>query len=47
MMRYYDVHGLPAGRFEDLPVLLGREGTSYEEFARRVAKERGVAVAAT
>jgi len=42
MMTYYDVHGLPAGNFEDLPKVLARKPISYEQFARRTAEERGV-----
>ncbi|MBY6537921.1 NmrA family NAD(P)-binding protein [Rhodococcus sp. BP-349] len=41
MMAHYDRHGLPAGDLTVLPALLGREPTSYEEFARRSATERG------
>lgn len=37
MMTYYDTHGLPSGNMADLPKLLGRSPTSYEQFARRVA----------
>lgn len=42
MMTYYDTNGLPAGNMADLPKLLGRKPTSYENFARRVAASRGV-----
>lgn len=42
MMTYYDTHGLPLGNMADLPKLLGRKPTSYENFARRVAASRGV-----
>lgn len=42
MMKYYDVHGLPAGKFEDMAKVLPHEPTSYEQFARRIATERGV-----
>lgn len=42
MMTYYDTHGLPAGKFEDLPKVLPRQATGYEQFARRTAAERGV-----
>ncbi len=41
MMSHYDRHGLPAGDLTVLPALLGREPTSYEDFARRSASERG------
>ncbi|MBY4036120.1 NmrA family NAD(P)-binding protein [Rhodococcus fascians] len=41
MMTHYDGHGLPAGDLTVLPTLLGREPTSYEEFARRSAAELG------
>ncbi len=41
MMRYYDVHGLPAGDFGDLPKVLPRKPTEYEQFARRTAAARG------
>lgn len=44
MMKYYDVHGLPAGNLNDLPKVLGRAATSYEEFARRIAASQGVTV---
>ncbi|KAF1818828.1 NmrA family protein [Dissoconium aciculare CBS 342.82] len=44
MMKYYDVHGLPAGNFDDLPKVLSRPGCTYEQFARRIAVEHGVAV---
>lgn len=37
MMTYYDTNGLPPGNMTDLPTLLGRSPTSYEQFARRVA----------
>lgn len=43
MMNYYDVHGLPAGALDDLPKVLPRPATSYEEFARRIAAAQGVA----
>jgi len=43
MMAYYDVHGLPAGDFADLPRVLSRPAVDYEQFARRTARERGVA----
>lgn len=39
MMTHYDGHGLPAGDLTTLPALLGREPTSYEEFARRSTAE--------
>ncbi|ADG98754.1 NmrA family protein [Segniliparus rotundus DSM 44985] len=42
MMTYYDANGLPVGEMADLPKLLGRKPTSYENFARRVAVSRGV-----
>lgn len=42
MMTYYDVHGLPAGNLDDLPMLLARPAIDYEQFARRTAAERGV-----
>ena len=42
MMTYYDVHGLPAGALDDLPKVLGRQPTDYEQFARRIAAQRGV-----
>lgn len=42
MMKYYDVHGLPAGKFEDMANVLPHKPTSYEQFARRIATERGV-----
>ena len=45
MMTYYDVHGLPAGNFDDLAKVLPRPATSYEQFARRVAAEHGIATA--
>lgn len=45
MMTYYDVHGLPAGNFDDLAKVLPRPATSYEQFARRVAAEHGIAAA--
>lgn len=44
MMKYYDVHGLPAGNLDDLPKVLPRPATDYEQFARRIAASRGVAV---
>lgn len=43
MMTYYDVHGLPAGDLDDLPKVLPRPATSYEQFARRIAEAHGVA----
>ena len=43
MMTYYDVHGLPAGNFDDLPKVLPRKPTDYEQFARRTAVAHGVA----
>jgi hypothetical protein len=43
MMKYYDVHGLPAGDLDDLPNLLPRPAIGYEQFARRVAEAHGVA----
>lgn len=43
MMKYYDVYGLPAGNFDDLPKILPRPATSYEQFAQRVAAAHGVA----
>ncbi|KAK1952055.1 NmrA family protein [Colletotrichum sublineola] len=43
MMKYYDVHGLPAGNLEDLPKVLLRPATTYEQFARRIAESHGVA----
>lgn len=46
MMNYYDVHGLPAGNLDDLPKVLPRPATSYEQFARRIATEHGVAAPA-
>ena len=42
MMTYYDVHGLPAGNLDDLPKVLSRQPTDYEQFARRTAAARGV-----
>ncbi|KQU02386.1 NmrA family protein [Rhodococcus sp. Leaf7] len=39
MMSHYDRHGLPAGDLTVLPALLGREPTSYEDFARRAIAE--------
>ncbi|MBI3212187.1 MAG: NmrA family NAD(P)-binding protein [Mycobacterium sp.] len=42
MMMYYDANGLPAGDMTVLPALLGRQPTSYEEFARREAARRGI-----
>lgn len=42
MMKYYDVHGLPAGDMSVLPGLLGRQPTTYREFAQREAARRGV-----
>jgi uncharacterized protein YbjT (DUF2867 family) len=42
MMKYYDVHGLPAGNLNDLTKLLSRAPTSYEQFARRIAAAHGV-----
>lgn len=45
MMRYYDVHGLPAGDLDDLPKVLPRPAIDYEQFARRTAAERSVATA--
>lgn len=44
MMTYYDVHGLPAGDFDDLPKVLSRRAIDYEQFARRSAAARGVTV---
>lgn len=44
MMAYYDVHGLPPGDMTHLPRLLGRAPTSYAEFARREASNRGINV---
>ncbi|WP_374022387.1 NmrA family NAD(P)-binding protein [Mycobacterium sp. HNNTM2301] len=41
MMTYYDGHGLPAGDLDDLPRLLNRPPTTYAQFARRIAIERG------
>ncbi|UMB69605.1 SDR family oxidoreductase [Mycobacterium paraterrae] len=41
MMTYYDTNGLPPGNMADLPKLLGRNPTSYEQFARRVARTAG------
>ncbi|OJZ71976.1 NmrA family protein [Mycobacterium paraffinicum] len=41
MMTYYDTNGLPPGNMADLPKLLGRKPTSYEQFARRVAATEG------
>lgn len=41
MMTYYDGHGLPPGNLDDLPRLLNRAPTTYAQFARRVAIERG------
>jgi uncharacterized protein YbjT (DUF2867 family) len=43
MMKYYDVHGLPAGDFDDLPKVLARPVTDYQQFARRIAEQHGVA----
>lgn len=43
MMKYYDVNGLPAGNFEDLPKVLPRPAIDYEQFARRTAAARGIA----
>ncbi|OZC87699.1 NmrA family protein [Rhodococcus sp. 05-340-1] len=40
MMEYYDGHGLPAGDMAVLPRLLGRNATTYEQFARREATRR-------
>ncbi|OLR94745.1 SDR family oxidoreductase [Actinokineospora bangkokensis] len=40
MMTYYDSNGLPVGNMDDLPQLLGRTPTSYEDFAKRVAATR-------
>ncbi|MDX1870670.1 NmrA family NAD(P)-binding protein [Mycolicibacterium sp. 120266] len=45
MMKYYDVHGLPAGNFADLPKVLPRPANSYEQFARRIATTHGVGTA--
>jgi uncharacterized protein YbjT (DUF2867 family) len=42
MMKYYDVHGLPAGNFDDLPKVLARPATNYEQFARRIASAHGL-----
>lgn len=41
MMAYYDGHGLPAGDLDHLPRLLNRAPTTYAQFARRVATQRG------
>lgn len=43
MMAYYDVHGLPAGDFDDLPKVSPRPATGYEQFARRIAAQQGMA----
>ncbi|WP_277373816.1 NmrA family NAD(P)-binding protein [Pseudomonas sp. AA-38] len=43
MMKYYDVHGLPAGNLDDLAKVLPRPATDYEQFARRIATAHGVA----
>ncbi|WNG83454.1 NmrA family NAD(P)-binding protein [Mycobacterium sp. ITM-2016-00316] len=43
MMKYYDVHGLPAGNLDDLSKVLPRKAIDYEQFARRTATARGVA----
>jgi uncharacterized protein YbjT (DUF2867 family) len=43
MMKYYDVNGLPAGNLDDLPKLLSRAPINYEQFARRIASEHGIA----
>ena len=45
MMKYYDVHGLPAGDFADLRTILPRPAIDYEQFARRIATAHGVAAA--
>lgn len=42
MMKYYDVHGLPAGHLDHLPMVLRRSPTNYEQFARRVVASRRV-----
>lgn len=43
MMTYYDSHGLPAGNFDDLPKVLPRPVSDYEQFARRTAAVGGAA----
>lgn len=42
MFEEFDRHGAPGGNWHVLAMLLGREPTGYEAFARRFAASRGV-----
>lgn len=44
MFEEFDRHGAPGGNWRVLGMLLGREPTQYEEFARRFARRHGIAV---
>ncbi|MBL8381442.1 MAG: NmrA family NAD(P)-binding protein [Burkholderiales bacterium] len=43
MFEEFDRHGAPGGNWRTLALMLGREPTQYEAFARRFAQARGLA----
>ncbi|MBL8377685.1 MAG: NmrA family NAD(P)-binding protein [Burkholderiales bacterium] len=43
MFEEFDTHGAPGGNWRTLAMMLGREPTQYEAFARRFAQARGLA----